>query len=93
MTAPSKIAPATLAKLAKLGVHHRSDLLLHLPLRYEDETHLATIDTVQAGETAQVQGIITHNEVTYKPRRTLVCRLSDGSGELYLRFLNFYPSQ
>lgn len=93
MTAPSKIAPATLAKLAKLGVHHRSDLLLHLPLRYEDETHLAPIDTVQAGETAQVQGIITHNEVIYKPRRTLTCRLQDGSGELYLRFLNFYPSQ
>ena len=93
MTAPSKIALATLAKLAKLGIHHRSDLLLHLPLRYEDETHLAPIDTVLAGETAQVQGIITHSEVIYKPRRTLVCRLQDGSGELYLRFLNFYPSQ
>ncbi len=93
MTAPSKISPATLAKLAKLGIQHRSDLLLHLPLRYEDETHLAPIDTVQAGETAQVQGIITHSEVMYKPRRTLVCRLQDGSGELYLRFLNFYPSQ
>lgn len=93
MSPPAKISPATLAKLAKLGVHHRSDLLLHLPLRYEDETHLAPIDTLQAGETAQVQGIITHNEVTYRPRRTLVCRLQDGSGELYLRFLNFYPSQ
>ncbi|MGB7651590.1 MAG: ATP-dependent DNA helicase RecG [Gallionella sp.] len=93
MTIPSKIAPATLAKLAKLGIHHRSDLLLHMPLRYEDETHLSPIDTVQAGETAQVQGIITHSEVIYKPRRTLVCRLADASGELYLRFLNFYPSQ
>ncbi len=93
MTAPSKISPTTLAKLAKLGIHHRSDLLLHLPLRYEDETHLAPIDTVQAGETVQVQGVITHAEVTYKPRRTLVCRLADSSGELYLRFLNFYPSQ
>ncbi len=93
MSAPSKISPATLAKLAKLGIHHRSDLLLHLPLRYEDETHLSPIDTVQAGETTQVQGIITHNEVIYKPRRTLVCCLADASGELYLRFLNFYPSQ
>ena len=93
MSAPSKISPATLAKLAKLGIHHRSDLLLHLPLRYEDETHLSPIDTVQAGETTQVQGIITHSEVIYKPRRTLVCRLADASGELYLRFLNFYPSQ
>lgn len=93
MSTPAKISPATLAKLAKLGVHHRSDLLLHLPLRYEDETHLAPIDSVQPGETAQVQGIITHCEVAFRPRRTLVCRLQDSSGELYLRFLNFYPSQ
>ena len=90
---PSKISPATLSKLAKLGIHHRADLLLHLPLRYEDETHLAPIATVQAGETVQVQGVITHSEVAYRPRRTLVCRLQDNGDELYLRFLNFYPSQ
>ncbi len=93
MTTPAKIPPATLAKLAKLGIHHRADLLLHLPLRYEDETHLAPIITVQAGVTAQVQGVIAHSEVTFRPRRTLVCRLEDNGGELYLRFLNFYPSQ
>ena len=93
MTAPVKISPATLAKLAKLGIRHRADLLLHLPLRYEDETHLAPIATAQPGETVQVQGVITHSEITFRPRRTLICRLQDASGELYLRFLNFYPSQ
>ena len=93
MSTPAKISPATLAKLAKLGVHHRSDLVLHLPLRYEDETSIVPIESLQPGETVQVQGIITHNEVTFRPRRTLVCRLQDESGELYLRFLNFYPSQ
>ena len=93
MGTPAKISPATLTKLAKLGVHHRSDLLLHLPLRYEDETQLSPIDTVQPGTTAQVQGIITHCEIAFRPRRTLVCRLRDSSGELTLRFLNFYPSQ
>jgi len=82
-----------LAKLAKLGIHHRADLLLHLPLRYEDETNLAPIATVQVGNTVQVQGIIKHSEVAFRPRRTLVCRIEDSSGELYLRFLNFYPSQ
>jgi ATP-dependent DNA helicase RecG len=89
----TKISPTTLAKLAKLGIHHRADLLLHLPLRYEDETHLAPIATVQAGSNAQVQGTITHSEIAFRPRRTLVCRLEDNGGELYLRFLNFYPSQ
>ena len=93
MNAPAKISPVTLVKLAKLGIHHRADLLLHLPLRYEDETHLAPIATVQAGETVQVQGVITHSEIAFRPRRTLVCRLEDSGGELYLRFLNFYPSQ
>ena len=93
LSAPAKISPATLAKLAKLGIHHRADLLLHLPLRYEDETHLAPIATVQAGETVQVQGTVTHSEIAFRPRRTLVCRLEDNGGELYLRFLNFYPSQ
>jgi ATP-dependent DNA helicase RecG len=89
----TKISPATLAKLAKLGIHHRADLLLHLPLRYEDETQLNAIADVQPGSVAQVQGIVTLCEVAYRPRRTLVCRLRDESGELYLRFLNFYPSQ
>jgi len=90
---PTKISPATLSKLAKLGIHHRADLLLHLPLRYEDETHLAPISTAQIGETVQVQGTVSHSEIAFRPRRTLVCRLEDDGGELYLRFLNFYPSQ
>ena len=41
----------------------------------------------------QVQGVILHSAIVYRPRRTLLCCLKDESGELYLRFLNFYPSQ
>ncbi len=93
LTAPAKISAATLSKLAKLGIHHRFDLLLHLPLRYEDETHLTPIATLQAGQNAQVQGIITHSQVAYRPGRSLVCRLEENGSEVYLRFLNFYPSQ
>ncbi|MEQ1532920.1 MAG: ATP-dependent DNA helicase RecG [Sideroxydans sp.] len=93
MSTPSKISPTTLAKLAKLGIHHRADLLLHLPLRYEDETHLTPIADAQPGMTVQVQGIVAHSEVMFRPRRSLVCRLMEGHEELTLRFLNFYPSQ
>lgn len=93
MSTPAKISPATLAKLAKLGIHHRAELLLHLPLRYEDETHLVPIATATPGETVQVQGVITYSEIVFRPRRTLICRLQDAGDELYLRFLNFYPSQ
>lgn len=93
MSTPAKIAPATLAKLAKLGIHHRADLLLHLPLRYEDATRLTPIAAAQPGMTVQVQGVVTHCEVMFRPRRSLVCRLREGHAELTLRFLNFYPSQ
>src|SRR5487761_2023688 len=93
LTSPAKISAATLARLARLGIRHRADLLLHLPLRYEDETHLVPIENAEPGETVQVQGVVTHSEIIFKPRRTLLCRLHDTSGELYLRFLNFYPSQ
>ncbi|MDP1633359.1 MAG: DEAD/DEAH box helicase, partial [Gallionellaceae bacterium] len=67
---------------------------LHLPLRYEDETKITPIADLVPGESAQVEGEIIHSEVMYRPRRSLVCRLQDASGDiLYLRFLNFYPSQ
>ncbi|MDD4964933.1 MAG: ATP-dependent DNA helicase RecG [Gallionella sp.] len=90
MTTPLKITPITLAKLAKLGITRRSDLVLHLPLRYEDETHLSPIATLQVGESAQIQGVVAHAEVTHRPHRALVCRLEDGSGEVFLRFLHFH---
>jgi ATP-dependent DNA helicase RecG len=93
LATPSKISPTTLAKLAKLGIHHRADLLLHLPLRYEDETQITPIADAQPGMTVQVQGVITHSEVMFRPRRSLICRLQEGHEELTLRFLNFYPSQ
>ena len=81
------------AKLVQLGIHSRFDLVLHLPLRYEDETVLHQIATLQPGIRTQIQGEIIRSEVTYRPRRTLLCQVQDDSGVLYLRFLNAYPSQ
>ena len=90
---PGSIPPATQARFAKLGIRHRFDLVLHLPLRYEDETRIQRIDELAPGVDAQVEGEIIHSEVTFRPRRSLVCQLQDDSGVLHLRFLNFYPSQ
>ena len=67
--------------------------MLHLPLRYEDETHLYPIRDLPAQKTAQVEGIIIDNKVMYRPRRQLVCQVDDGSGVLCMRFFNFYGSQ
>ena len=37
------VGAAQSSKLAKIGLHTVQDLLLHLPLRYEDRTHLYPI--------------------------------------------------
>ena len=79
-------------KLARLGIADEFDLVLHLPLRYEDETHLYPINDVPANKTVQVEGVITRSEIMYRPRRQLVCQIEDGSGTLFMRFLNFYGS-
>jgi ATP-dependent DNA helicase RecG len=95
---PSKTAKKTVsaeAKLAKLGLHTDMDLVLHLPMRYEDETQVITIEEARlhGGDTSQVEGVVTKNEIAYKPRRQLLVHISDGSGDLQLRFMNFYGSQ
>ena len=42
-TAEINAPPALKAKLRKLGLLRGSDLVLHLPLRYEDETKITPI--------------------------------------------------
>lgn len=79
--------------LSKLGLHSVQALLLHLPLRYIDETHITAVRDLRVGESVQVEGEIVHAEVSYKPRKALLARLEDASGQLSLRFLHFYPSQ
>ena len=87
------VAPVAAAKLRKLGVRRDFDLVLHLPLRYEDETVLTPIAQAEQGVPVQVEGKVLDCEIVYRPRRQLVCRVEDASGELWLRFFNFYPSQ
>ncbi len=80
-------------KMRKLGLRGPEDLILHLPIRYEDETRLTPIGQLLPGMWAQVEGVVTRSEVTYRPRRQLIVAIQDDTGELSLRFLNFYPSQ
>ncbi|MDX5410482.1 MAG: ATP-dependent DNA helicase RecG [Thauera sp.] len=81
------------ARLARLDLRGPRDMLLHLPLRYEDETRLTAIAAARPGFPAQVEGEVVGAEVVLRPRRQLVARISDGSATLVARWLNFYPSQ
>jgi ATP-dependent DNA helicase RecG len=90
-SAPPKRS-ALAGRLAKLGIHRDADMLLHLPMRYEDETRVTPIAEAMAGAPLQVMGVIEHAEVVLRPRRQLVARLRDDTDVITLRFLNFYPA-
>jgi ATP-dependent DNA helicase RecG len=91
--APIRAAEALRKKLAKIGLHREADLLVHLPLRYEDETQLTPAAAALGGEPVQVEVVVHNSEVQFRPRRQMVVRAADASGEITLRFFSFYPSQ
>ena len=47
-------------KLRNLGLVSPEDFVLHLPLRYEDETRVVPIASLRPGFSAQVEGEITN---------------------------------
>ncbi len=85
----------TVDRLARLGLSSDSALVLHLPMRYEDETEVLSISeaVLRHGQTVQIEGLVSDCDVQYRPRRQLVVTLHDETGTLTLRFLNFYGSQ
>ena len=89
----AKYGKAILAAFDKLGIQREFDLVLHLPMRYDDETRLYPISAAPAGRPALVEGVVTDNTIKYRPKRQLVCTVEDASGVLVMRFLNFYMSQ
>ncbi len=92
-SAPIRASEALLKKLAKIGLHCEADLLTHLPLRYEDETRITPVARAFGGEPVQVEVVVHSSELQFRPRRQLVVRAGDDSGEITLRFFSFYPSQ
>jgi ATP-dependent DNA helicase RecG len=78
--------------LHKLGLVRDIDLALHLPLRYEDETRIVTLRGARDGQLAQIEGTVTHSEISFRPRRQLLVTLDDGTDTCTLRFFTFYPA-
>src|SRR5690606_25228508 len=80
-------------KLQRLGLREPSDFVVHLPIRYEDETRIHSISAALPGRTVQLEAEVLFSEVQLRPRRQLVAAISDGTGRMYLRWLHFYPNQ
>ena len=87
------VGSALAERLSRLGVTQVQDLLFVLPLRYEDRTRVLPIGELTPGTRAAVEGEVQLTEVAYRRRRQLLCRISDGSGFLTLRFFYFSSSQ
>ncbi|ARU28562.1 ATP-dependent DNA helicase RecG [Cellvibrio sp. PSBB006] len=85
---------ATLAaKLAKIGIFSLQDLLFHLPLRYMDRTRVTPIGALQPNLNAVIEGEVRACDVVMGRRRSLVCRVQDGTGTVSLRFYHFSNAQ
>jgi len=76
-------------KLEKLGLRSRFDFVLHLPLRYEDETVVFAPQAAPAGRPVAVEAKLESVKIEYRPSRQLIVR-AEG---LVLRFFHFYGSQ
>ncbi|MFQ5469137.1 MAG: ATP-dependent DNA helicase RecG [Gammaproteobacteria bacterium] len=80
-------------KLSRLNIITVQDLLFHLPLRYQDRSRLVPIGALRAGTEVLIQGEVLLTEVKFGGRRTMLSRISDGTGSITLRFFHFSTSQ
>ena len=76
-----------------MGIEDIFGLVMHLPIRYIDETIVTPIRDIQMGILSQVEAEVIRTEIVYKPKKMLIVQVKDTSGSLQLRFLHFYPSQ
>ncbi len=77
-----------------LGLARAADLILHLPLRFEDETRLTPFARLRPGEVAQVEGVLIHIEQQRGGRAQLLFEIEDAAGHrLRIRLLHFRPNQ
>ncbi len=83
------VGPQRAEALAKLGVHTVEDLLLHLPMRYEDRSAVARICDLRPGMRVSVIGEIAVAGLRRARRMSVFeIRLDDGSARLKAVFFN-----
>lgn len=87
------VGTALALKLERLGIHTVQDLLLHLPLRYQDRTRVVPIGSLRPGDEVMIEASVRAADILQGRRRSLMCRVQDGSGTLSLRFFHFRAAQ
>ena len=87
------VAPSPPEGLKKIGLHRWVDVVLHFPLRYENESQVVTLADVVPGQFAQVQVQVVSSRVVFRPRRMLLVEVEDATGSAMLRFIYFKEAQ
>ncbi|MCZ6525808.1 MAG: ATP-dependent DNA helicase RecG [Gammaproteobacteria bacterium] len=93
VTALTGVGTGLEKRLNRLAIYTVQDLLFHLPYRYLDRTRLLPIGMLQHGKEALIQGTVELTQIKFGKRRSLLCRISDGTGAVVLRFFYFNKSQ
>jgi len=93
VSALAGVGPSLEKTLRRIGIEKVGDLLTLVPLRYEDRTSVRPLGSVRPGERVLVEGEIALAEIAYGRRRSLLCRLADGTGSITLRFFHFSRQQ
>ncbi|MFN7094937.1 MAG: ATP-dependent DNA helicase RecG, partial [Burkholderiales bacterium] len=79
-------------KLASLTIYTYWDLLLHVPLRYEDLTSVYPIANAHVGSQVLIEGEIISCEMMHKRTRQLQVKIKDETQCITLIFFHFYPN-
>jgi ATP-dependent DNA helicase RecG len=93
VTAIKGVGASLAAKLAKIGLSSVQDVLLHLPLRYLDRTRVSPIGALQPNINAVIEAEVRACDLVFGKRRSLVCKVQDGTGTIALRFYHFNNAQ
>jgi len=87
------VGPKSAQKLAAFNIETVQDVLFHLPRRYEDRTRIVPVGHLRPGSHAVIEAGVDLAEIRYGRRRSLLVRVSDGTGSLMLRFFYFNKLQ
>ena len=90
-----KKTDSKIRQFERLGLRTDMDFVLHIPLRYEDETRVISIrEAMHTPGAVQVEGVVVRSEIQHRAsRRQWLVSVRDDTEELDFRFFNFYASQ
>ncbi|MFA6036658.1 MAG: ATP-dependent DNA helicase RecG [Legionellales bacterium] len=80
-------------KLNDLGIFTITDLLFHLPYRYQDRTKIYPVASLQPGMYALIEVEVVKQQIMFGKRRRLEIQLADSTGYVYMSLFNFSSAQ